>query len=77
MRMREWAEGPDGLFAIIDAIDGRYWLELKALTTTPEEKDEILARAKALADIRRVMKAALAEGTGAQALIEKLSKRSA
>lgn len=73
-RLKEWADGEDGLFAIITAVERDY---LKTLAATefdePQVREQIYHRVKALADVKRAFEAVIADGLSASAIIDRLS----
>jgi len=74
MRLKEWADGDDGLFAIIAAVERDY---LKTLVSTSIEesqaREHIYHRVKALGDVKLAFQAVIADGMSASAIIERLS----
>lgn len=75
-RMKEFAEGEDGLFVIFAAVEKNY---VESLIGTPVDdkaiREGVYHRINALRDVRRTMELAIAEGNGASKAIEKLSSR--
>lgn len=68
----------DLLFEAFDAIERNY-LEtmLRSDPTEAALRDGIYHRVNALRDVRKTMELVIAEGQGAEAMIAKLSKRTA
>jgi hypothetical protein len=76
-RMREWAEGTEGLFACFDAAKADYLKAIEASAPAETQlREDIYHRIRALADIRRVMEVVITDGAGASATIAHLSKLS-
>lgn len=74
-RMREWAHGDGGLFAVFDAVERDYVRSIRDSEPTEAAlREAVYHRMAALRDIRRVMTAAVAHGAGEQKMIEKLSR---
>jgi hypothetical protein len=70
-----WAESKDGLFDVFRAVRSNYLEELVASDATDRDlRDACYHRIKALDDISRVMIAVIAEGKGAEAQIEALTR---
>jgi CRISPR/Cas system-associated protein Csm6 len=75
IRMKEWADGPDGLFAVFKAVEGNYTQTLLSTDITDSEtREKTYHRINALRDVKRVMEIVIAEGNGASALLDKLMK---
>lgn len=74
-QIRAWSEGPDGLFAIFDAVE-RDYLETLITSDIADHplREKTYQRVAALRDIKRVLKAAIIEGASATATINHLSK---
>lgn len=73
LRLKEWANGDDGLFAIFKAIEGNYTQTLLSTDITDTDlREKTYHRINALRDVKRVMELIIAEGNGASAMIDKL-----
>lgn len=75
-QLREWAEGPNGLFEIMLAVKRNYereWTESDITDTTLREA--IYHRLRALNDVRTAMEVVLADGRGAEAMQKKTLNR--
>lgn len=74
-RMKEWAKGENGLFAVFDAVEKNY---LETLMRSDIEdanlREKVYHRVSALRDIRRAMETVVADGAAADAIIKKLSQ---
>ena len=75
IRMKEWAHGPDGLFAVFKAVESNYTKTLLGSDIADTElREKTYHRINALKDVRRVMEIIIAEGNGAAAMIDKIMK---
>jgi hypothetical protein len=75
IRMKEWADGPDGLFAVFKAVESNYTATLLATDITDSEtREKTYHRINALRDVKRVMELVVSEGNGAAAIIDKIMK---
>lgn len=73
--MKEWADGPDGLFSIFDAVECNYFKTFLASDIEDNGlREKVYHRINALKDLRKAMELVIAEGRAADAIIEKLSK---
>lgn len=74
-RFREWCEGPDGLYAVFDAVERNYLASLVGTDIEDQPtRERIYHRVSALRDLKRVMQVAIADGKGAEAIIERLTR---
>lgn len=74
-RVKELAECDGGLWEIFDAVEKNYletWMKSDVEGTALREK--VWHRVNAIRDIRKVMETAIAKGSNAQAIIDKLSQ---
>ncbi len=74
-RVKELAEGEGGLYEIFDAVEKNYletWMKSDVESTDLREK--VWHRVNAMRDVRKLMEAAIAKGSNAQAIIDKLSQ---
>lgn len=75
IRMKEWADGPDGLFAVFKAVESNYTQTLLASDISDADlREKSYHRINALRDVRRVMEIIIAEGNGASAMLDKIMK---
>ncbi len=72
-RLKEWADGEDGLFAIFAAVE-RDYLKTIAATDINETalREMVYQRVKALNDVKRAMEVVIADGMSARAIIDSL-----
>lgn len=74
-RMKELCEGPEGLFAVIDAVSRDYMRSLMATDITDTAtREAIYHRNKALTDIREVFRVGIVDGYAAEKIIATLAK---
>lgn len=75
VRFREWADGEEGLLEILKAVE-RDYIETWAQTDIADHgtRERIFARVCAVRDIAKTIRAVIADGAGAAAMIEQLSK---
>lgn len=74
-RIKELAEGEGGLYEIFDAVEKNYletWMKSDVESTDLREK--VWHRVNAMRDVRKLMETAIAKGSNAQAIIDKLSQ---
>lgn len=74
-RVKELAEGEGGLYEIFDAVEKNYletWMKSDVESTDLREK--VWHRVNAMRDVRKLMETAIAKGSNAQAIIDKLSQ---
>lgn len=74
-RVKELAEGEGGLYEIFDAVEKNYletWMKSEVENTDLREK--VWHRVNAMRDVRKLMETAIAKGSNAQAIIDKLSQ---
>lgn len=77
-QFREWCEGPDGLYAVFDAVERNYSATLyKTEATEADLREKIYHRVNALRDLRKVMEAAIVDGKGADAMVKALTEAQA
>ena len=70
-----WCNGADGLFAVFQAVERDYLETLMGSDIADHPlREKAYHRIAALRDLRRVMDVAIAEGKGAQAMIEQMNK---
>lgn len=76
LRMKEWADGEDGLFQMFDQVQTAY------LTTIADskpgesaEREQLYYRMRALADLRRAMEAVIGKGMNASKIIDELNRK--
>ena len=76
VRLREWAHGDEGLFAIFDQVKAAYMATIA--DTKPSEsaeREQLYYRMKALSDLRKVMEVTIAKGAGAGKMIVAMTKK--
>jgi hypothetical protein len=76
IRFKEWAEGPEGLYAVFDAVERNYMRTLVQTGITETDVRELIyQRVSALKDVRRAIESVITEGHSAQAMIDKLARQ--
>lgn len=74
-RLKEWADGPDGLFDLLGRLEQAYMAE--CFKTEPAESERRTAyyySVKALRDLRSVLSTVIANGATAQAYMTQANK---
>lgn len=74
--MRQWAEGPGGLYEVFAAVKAIYFDEISR--SDPKDtafREGAYHRIKALEDIRKSMVAVITEGAGSEKILEELSRK--
>lgn len=72
--MREWAEGPEGLFEVMAAVKANYLAGI--VDSEPGEtrlREDTYHRLRALEDIRRAMQVVITDGYAAEKLREAMN----
>lgn len=76
LRMKEWAHGDEGLFAIFDAVERAYLETIAASKLTDSAgREQMYHRVSALRDLRKVMQETISKGMSASKIIEAMAKK--
>jgi hypothetical protein len=74
-RLKELAHGPDGLFAVFDAVERNYFETLVESDVADQRlREDVHHRICALRDIRKLITVGIAQGVASETLIKRLSK---
>lgn len=76
LRFREWCEGPDGLFAVLDEVRARYLAEIaNSAPSETEFREGAYHRIRALQDISERMQVAISAGMGSSKILAELTRK--